>query len=293
MNKYLIFRTDRIGDFLVSAILLKCIRINDPSSKIILVASSKNYSYIKKFPYVDDVVKLENGLFSKINVFFKLKTHVYKSVIVHDNKKRSKLISFFLKTNNRIIIKKPNNSSHIDIIKMILNKMNFLFYENSLNILSHNKSKMIKKENFIQLHFDEKWVHKEYIRKFLNIEPTEEQLLKFIKKLLVKSNKRLIITTGFKLPDVLKRILPQIKHLDVKIFENLDFDELEKITSNASILVSCHGAISHVAAANRIKQIDIIDKSYNYSRWTNHFRNYNFLYRDKINFLIDSIIKKL
>ena len=32
MNKYLIFRTDRIGDFLILAILIKSIRRNDPDS---------------------------------------------------------------------------------------------------------------------------------------------------------------------------------------------------------------------------------------------------------------------
>ena len=46
MNKYLIFRTDKIGDFLISAILIKSIRRNDPDSFINVVASEKNYNYI-------------------------------------------------------------------------------------------------------------------------------------------------------------------------------------------------------------------------------------------------------
>ena len=61
----------------------------------------------------------------------------------------------------------------------------------------------------------------------------------------------------------------------------------------SKILISCHGAISHVAAAYNIKQIDIIDGSYNYGRWTSHFRNYNFLYREKFNILNEKIIKKI
>ena len=44
---------------------------------------------------------------------------------------------------------------------------------------------------------------------------------------------------------------------------------------------------------NNIKQIDIIDGSYNYGRWTSHFRNYNFLYREKFNILNEKIIKKI
>ena len=74
------------------------------------------------------------------------------------------------------------------------------------------------------------------------------------------------------------------------MYENLNFIELEKITSNSSVLIACHGAISHVATANNIKQIDIIDKSYNYGKWTNHFRNYSFLYRDNFAKLSDKIL---
>lgn len=292
MNKYLIFRTDRIGDFLVSAILLKCIKINDPSSQITIVGSTKNYSYIKNFPFVDDVIKLENNFLNKINIFFKLRKKQFDNVVIHDNKKRSKLISFFLKKKNCISINNPDNFSHIEIIKKILVKMNFQFDKESLNIFSHDKE-ILQKEKFIQLHFDEKWIHKDYIKKFLNIEPNENQLIKFIKEILDKSNKKLVITTGVRLPDIMKKIIPHITKLNVKIHENLDFKELEKITLNASTLISCHGSISHVAAAKNIKQIDIIDKSYNYSRWTDHFRNYNFLYRNNINLLMNDIIKKI
>ena len=53
MNKYLIFRTDRIGDFLVTAILINCIKDNDVNAHITIVASSKNYDYIKSFKSVD------------------------------------------------------------------------------------------------------------------------------------------------------------------------------------------------------------------------------------------------
>ena len=69
------------------------------------------------------------------------------------------------------------------------------------------------------------------------------------------------------------------------------FSLLEKITSKSSILISCHGAISHVATANNIRQIDIIDKSYDYGKWTCHFRNYKPLYRDSFNFLSNKIVE--
>ena len=41
MNKYLIFRTDRIGDFLLTLILIKCIKRNDKKSYMLLFLQKK------------------------------------------------------------------------------------------------------------------------------------------------------------------------------------------------------------------------------------------------------------
>ena len=46
-NKYIFFRTDRIGDFLMSAILIKAIKRSDPNAYIIVVASKKKSSLHK------------------------------------------------------------------------------------------------------------------------------------------------------------------------------------------------------------------------------------------------------
>ena len=44
---YLIFRTDRIGDFLMTSSLLSAIKRNDDNSKIFIVASKKMRFYKK------------------------------------------------------------------------------------------------------------------------------------------------------------------------------------------------------------------------------------------------------
>ena len=290
MNKYLIFRTDRVGDFLVTAILLKCIKENDPTAHISVIGSIKNSAYIKTFPFVDNVIQLENNFLSKIRVFFKVFKFKYKSIIIHDNKKRSKSISYFLKSNNKIDISDFKNNTHIEIIKNILQKMKFNFSNNALNILSHRNQKNNSYKNQIQLHFDEKWIFNDYIKKFINIEPTENELINFIKQIVKKKEKKLIITTGINFPDKMNRIENELNELKISLHKNLDFLELEKITSQSNVLISCHGAISHIAAAYNIKQIDIIDKTYNYNKWTNHFRNYNYLYRDNFSKLSRRIL---
>ena len=161
---------------MVTAILLKCIKENDPTAHISVIGSIKNSAYIKTFPFVDNVIQLDNNFLSKIKVFFKVSKFKYKSIIIHDNKRRSKFISYFLKSNNKIDISDFKDNTHIEIIKNILQKMKLNFSNNSLNILSHRNPKNNSYKNQIQLHFDEKWIFNDYIKKFINIEPTENEL---------------------------------------------------------------------------------------------------------------------
>tara|TARA_Y100001958_G_C21209987_1_gene535824 strand:- start:729 stop:1604 length:876 start_codon:yes stop_codon:yes gene_type:complete len=291
VNKYLIFRTDRIGDFLVSAILIKSIKFNDPKSHISIIASKKNYEYIKNFPYVDNVIKLENNFLNKLNLLFKLHKIKFKAIVVHDNKNRSKILTFFLKSTKKIFIEQQK--THIEIIKKVLEKLDFTFNENSLNLFSHKKEKDTSYDDFVQLHLDEKWIFEEYIKKFVKIEPNKSQLINFIDNIISHTKKNLVITTGQKTPKILLEILPDLKDRKVRLLENLNFLELEEITLTTSLLISCHGAISHVASANKVKQIDIIDTSYDYFKWTKHFRNYDYLIRDKFENLSIKILKKL
>ena len=291
MNKYLIFRTDRIGDFLVSAILIKSIKSNDQKSHITIIASKKNYEYIKNFPYVDEVIKLENNFLDKLKLLAKLNKIRFKTIIVHDNKNRSKILTLFLKSDNKIHIEQQK--THIEIIMKVLKKLDFSFDENSLDLFSHKEKEGTNYGEFIQLHLDEKWIFEDYIKKFVNIEPNKTQLINFIDNIISYTKKKLIITTGQKTPKILLEILPDLENRKVRLLENLDFLELEKITLKSRLLISCHGAISHVAAANKVKQIDIIDTSYDYFKWTKHFRNYDYLIRDKFDNLSNKILKKL
>lgn len=293
MNNYLIFRTDRIGDFLTTAILIRSIKFNDASAKIVLIASKKNYSYIKEFNNIDEVILLEDNFISKLNIIFKLRKKYFDTIIIHDNKKRSKIISFLINAKNKINIEKIKNLSHIKIIKEILKKLDFTFNEEALNILNEKNIKIQNKEKYVLFHFDEKWIYKDYIDKYVNIEPSVDELIIFLGDLNKKTEKRIIITTGLKTPILLKECMNRMKDIDVSLLENMNFSSLENIVVNSDLLIACHGAISHVAAAKKVKQIDIIDLSYNYSRWTEHFRNYSYINRTKFNKLSKQILETI
>ena len=297
MNFYLIFRTDRIGDFLLTAIMINSIKRNDLNSHITVVSSKKNYDYIRTFKSVDEVILLENNFIKKIKLIIKLRFSYYNFVIIHDLKNRSSIISFFLKYGIKI---KPNNDlniSYIDTIKEILLKLNFNFQDSDLNSLKDRRYDSLECSNndFILLHFDEKWIYNNYIRKYSNIEPTKNDLISFINSLLMASKKKLIITTGVNCPSILNDIAVNNSNNRVKIYKKLNFFDLENLISKCKLLISCHGSVSHIAAAHNIRQIDIIEKEKIdfYHKWTEHFRNYFPIYRTKFDELSNKIINEL
>ncbi len=290
MKEFLIFRTDRVGDFLFSLLIIKLIKKNYPNSYITLVASEKNYEYAKTFNVIDKIIILKKNLFSKINLVFKLRKKKYDVIILHDGKNRSKFISFFLKTKKKVSCAADLKNTQIEIIKIVCKKININFEEDSLNFLDDRRHPVlnIPFSKYLLLHFDEKWIYNNYIKKYKNIEPTKNELIDFIRNLVKKNN--LIITTGREISKLLNDIRFEIDYKEVKIFDKQNLLEIENIVFNSSLLISCHGWITHIAAAKNIKQIDIIDNSYPYDKWTSHLRNYNCLHRKSFKVLSKEII---
>jgi len=290
MKEFLIFRTDRVGDFLFSLLLIKTIKINFPNSRITLISSEKNHLYAKTFKSIEKIIVLRNDFISKLKIIFRLRSNKYDAIIIHDGKNRSKFISYFLKTKLKITCVTNLIDTQIDIIKKVCDKTRIKFDEKSLNFLDERKYPLLKIpfDNYIHLHFDEKWIYKDYIDKYINIEPSKEELINFISKITSK-NKKIIITTGKKVPILLDQIKFEIDTSRVIIFKDQELLELENIVIHSDLLISCHGWITHIASAKQVKQIDIIDSSYPYDKWTSHLRNYNSINRKKFDNLSKEI----
>ena len=62
---YLIFRTDRIGDFLITLPLIKSIKRNNLNAKIYVVTSNKNDQFVKSNKFVDKTILLKKNNFLK------------------------------------------------------------------------------------------------------------------------------------------------------------------------------------------------------------------------------------
>ena len=65
-NKYIFFRTDRIGDFLLSAILIKSVKRSDKNSFITVVASKKIISILRTSVLLMRLSYFQNHIFLKL-----------------------------------------------------------------------------------------------------------------------------------------------------------------------------------------------------------------------------------
>ena len=154
-------------------------------------------------------------------------------------------------------------------------------------------------------HLDEKWIFKDYIHTYKSIEPeSEESLIKFIEQLVKKTQRDVLISTG-NLPNRFTHFLKkkffnynnniyQYQVFNNKVFflDNLNFLELEKLILSSNLLITCHGAVTHVAASSNIRTIDIIDKSEKifFNKWTSHFDNYISIERNLFKILTNEIL---
>ena len=328
MNNYIFFRTDRIGDFLLSAILLNSIKRNDPNSYITVICSSKNYDYVKNFHLVDRAVLYpEKNLFKKISFFLGMFFKKNYCAIVCDGKKRSIYSAILLRSKikilfstkiihkvmfnfffSKILIDKYSKSKILEIQNALVH-IKFNFTTQDLNTLKvkNNKNFSINNKDYVLLHFDEKWIHNNYIKSYKKIEPNVSEFKKFIADIIDKTNKNLVITTGIKNNDLIDKILSEFKFVNNKTFikhhnsnsiihiKNTTFFDIEFLISKSNLLIASHGAVTHVAASLNIPIFDIIDDSESifFDKWTSHFRTYKKFVREDFNLLSKKILDQL
>lgn len=326
MHRFLIFRTDRIGDFIFSRIITDSIKKKNSKNIIDFVCSSYNAKYAKNYKDINKIYILDKyNLKLMIKNLININTLKYDYIIILDGKRRSVFFSCLLRAKYKIAILKdwrPFFLLRIFFNNYLINSetnsqfRNFITLANLLDLKVDNKinyydnyvfkkKKIINvKKDYILLHLDEKWFKGFYHNDFnyMNLDINNFDLFvntifnKFKMKILITSGKinvpvfREIINKHFK--KINKNIFHSIKYKDkLQYVDNSEFQDLELLVKKSKFLICCEGAISHVSHAFKIKTIALV----NYIGiktgifWTNHMSGVNLIYRDNI----EEICKKI
>ena len=325
MSKYLIFRTDRIGDYVFSRIITQSILDDNKKNQIDIISSKYNSNYIKKYKDINKVYILDKwDLVNLISTAIKINNVNYDYLIVLDSKRRSIFFSTFLKSKYKIAILKDFRP--FLILKLFFNKyfINTEFFpqlSNFKTLINYLDCKIPQKINYYKdykfkknifnlkkdyflIHLDEKWFDGYYYSDYdsidLNIK-NFDKLIKFIKN---NFRKKIVISTGKIKVNLLKEI---INHHFNKInknvfyskkykknlifFENTDFQDIENLVKNSSYVLCCEGAVSHISHIFKKKTYALVNKKHiNTAKfWTDHMNEIYLINRNNISKICKSI----
>ena len=298
--KTLIFRTDRLGDFIISCPFIISYKKKFPDINISIVSSEYNSNYIKNFDFINEIKPLKNEIkfFPKLIILIKmilaLRKSKFKNIIVLDGKKRSFFISLFLNGDKSILLQ----SKDLAILSKIFNYnsvynyefqnqlKNFSFLASLLNFNINQKEidiyqnykfekRFYFKKKYIIIHLDEKWYSDYYYKDFTNINPNSFQIKIFVEKLIeiIKEDFEIVITTGSKKIEKLDNFISDFETKDHTLFtkimnntnitfiKNTTFNDLESLVKNSSFLICCEGGISHVSHNCYVDTIAFYEKN--------------------------------
>ena len=331
MKKFLIFRTDRVGDFILSCILIRSIKRNKPNSEITVICSDQNYEYVKNYSLVDNAQLYPKKFIKKIFFFHSMIKSDFDCILSLDGKKRSifscviskanfKILTVTKKIYKKIFFTLKDNilfikdfRSRIEEFKFILKKLEIDYSDRDLDIFDGEiiKSNLdilnkIPEKSFNQLHLDEKWITKAYRgrRKSRNFKPIDAsivQMCSFIEEFVTKSKKDLVISAGAETNSLISGVKKQfskkgvvsINGKKIIILDNISFTDLKLIIKKTDLVIACHGSPAHIASSFNTKIIDIFDQKNEefYKFYTNHLRNYKYLYREDFTILAKNILQ--
>jgi ADP-heptose:LPS heptosyltransferase len=298
---YLIFRTDRVGDLILSSILLKSIKRSDSNNKIYVICSKANFDLAKNLSFIDDAFILKKGFFNKLKLIIKIYSLKIENTLILDGKDRSILFSMLIYAKKKIYVLnkkkfaflfvcKKNNLIYdnelidfkINIIKKTLDKLHLNFSLKDLNVLGdqhffrnkqNNKLNFLNKNNYYLLHYDEKWIKNLYISSYKNIELDVEDLNSFLNSIMNISKVNLVLTSGKESSKPLDQLKKTMNVLSDNIYfkknnnnflyyiEQPNFNELIEVIYKSILCITCHGSPTHISSSFNKKTIDIVDGS--------------------------------
>ena len=104
MKKFIIFRTDRLGDFIIITNILKAIKDKYKNSHITVVGSPYNKKLISCYKIIDKLIiyNKNSSLFDKISIFNYIRKSNYYCSLSLDGKSFSNFVNFFIKAKKNL-----------------------------------------------------------------------------------------------------------------------------------------------------------------------------------------------
>lgn len=322
MKKFIIFRTDRLGDFLIITNIIKAIKDKYKNSHITLVGSPYNKKIINNYKIIDKVIiyNKKSSFFEKISIFKEITKTFYYCSLGLDGKSFSNFANFFLNAHIKYGISylfkffffewsKPNFIYNF----LVFNKFETFSSKNSLKKVEHLPTLLIKLANNLELNLTPKnnyfyeikkdstkksnRIFKNKIKsKFVLIHLDEKWKdisnidLDFSNELIIfqkKIRKKIVLTSNknnFLYYKKLKKDLK--KNRNIIFLENLSLDIFERIINLSTYSISCHsGFLVQISGFNNTNIIDVINKrDYTwYSCWKPYNTRHKFVYKSNMN----------
>jgi ADP-heptose:LPS heptosyltransferase len=300
MKNFIFFRTDRLGDFIITTSIIKAIKNKYKDARISVVCSKINSDFIKKYRIIDKIYVYNKNfsIFEKFFLLSKIISKNYYASFAFDGKSFSNYCNIFINSKYKLGL-----VYRYKILNFWLSKPNFLynkFYFNKFETFTSKKNlvkiehlpqKLINLGNFFDLKlntlekyyfendlkinnkftlFKKKFLKKNYIlfhldEKWIDIKSIENELFANLNILQKKTKKQIVITSyKNKFPYFynLKKNIQENKNSQIKIIENTNLYLFEKLIKNSYYSISCHsGFLVQIAGSNSAKIIDIINKN--------------------------------
>ncbi len=299
MKRFIFFRVDRLGDFIIITNILKKIKKDFKNCSISVVCSPLNYKLVKSYEIIDKVYVYDKNksFLSKIKLIRKICNFDYYASFSTDGKTfsnicnslinakiklgliyRQKFMGFWLTKPNFIYkhlffneyetFTSKKDLLRIEHLPSKLNKIsNFLGLNNKSTEKYFFKPSLLNEKSFKTL-FNKK-IKKKYIlfhldEKWIDIKNIENELyenLIFIQK---KLNLRVVLTSfnnNFTYFIKLKQKINSFKPKNIIILNNCNLFIFERLINYSQCSVSCHsGFVVQIAGCNSTKLFDLINK---------------------------------
>ena len=300
MKKFIFFRNDRLGDFLILTSIIKSIKKRYKDSHITVLCSDLNHNLVRKYKIIDKIYiyKKNISLIKKISLLKKISKNSYYASFAVDGKSFSNLCNFYIKAKYKLGL-----VYNYKVFNLWFSKPNFLYKyfvfnkfesftsKEDLEKIEHLPSKLISLGNFFKLdikpqnkyyfeinrkeesnfkryylnNIKKKYILIHFDEKWNDINLIENDLFDNLINFQKKINSKVVITSFNNkftyFANLKRKVLRMNSNKNFILIENSNLSFFERLIKHSACAISCHsGFLVQIAGFNSTTLIDIINK---------------------------------